>query len=150
MTMYPTHLEHFGFTEEPFSHPSGSGFFFEGAGRGAALDSLIYTLTHGAGEEGIIEVTGAFGSGKTRICRLTMNRLPKHMRTVYFDNLNGRKEEFSHSIRETLNLELGDSSEGTELPASHLEQLSRAMVEKSATGSQFVLLIDEAHNTSSE
>ena len=78
--MHSTYLDHFGLTEEPFSDPSVPGFFFEGANRGATLDSLIYTLTHGEGEEGIIEVTGPAGSGKTRLCRLTANRLPTHMR----------------------------------------------------------------------
>jgi type II secretory pathway predicted ATPase ExeA len=148
--MSPIYLDHFGFTGEPFSRPSVSDFFFEGANRGAILDSLVYTLTHGEGEEGIIEVTGAVGSGKTRICHLTINRLPKHVRTVYLDNLNVSKEEFVHSLVEALNLELADDPEGTESPPSSLEQLSRALVEKSPVRVQFVLLIDEAHSAAPE
>jgi type II secretory pathway predicted ATPase ExeA/septal ring-binding cell division protein DamX len=148
--MYSTYLDHFGLTEEPFSNPSVPGFFFEGANRGATLDSLIYTLTHGEGQEGIIEVTGPAGSGKTRLCRLTADRLPRHMRTVYMDNLNASKEELTRSIVEALNLELADDPEGTEPPVSHLERLSRALVEKCAAGARFVLLIDEAHSAPPE
>jgi MSHA biogenesis protein MshM len=144
------YLEHFGFAEEPFSPPSVSGIFFEGASRGATLDSLIYTLTHGEGEEGIIEVMGPSGSGKTYICHLMMNRLPRHMKTVYIDNLNVPKEGFARSIAEKLNLELADNPEGTEDAVSRLEQLSAALVEKCAVGAQFVLLIDEAHSASPE
>lgn len=144
------YLEHFGFAEEPFSPPSVPGVFFEGASRGATLDSLIYTLTHGEGEEGIIEVMGPSGSGKTYICHLMMNRLPRHMKTVYIDNLNVPKEGFARSIAEKLNLELADNPEGTEDIVSRLEQLSTALVEKCAVGAQFVLLIDEAHSASTE
>jgi type II secretory pathway predicted ATPase ExeA len=148
--MYSAYLDHFGLTEEPFSDPSVPGFFFEGANRGATLDSLIYTLTHGEGEEGIIEVTGPAGSGKTRLCRLTANRLPRHMRTIYMGNPNASKEEFIGSIAETLNLELTDDPEGTGPPVSHLERLSRALIEKCAAGARFVLLIDEAHSAPPE
>lgn len=150
MTTSPAYLDHFGLTGEPFPPPSISCLFFEGASRGATLDILIYTLTHGEGKEGIIEVTGPVGSGKTRICQLTINRLPKHIRTIYIDNPNISKEEFARSLVETWNLELADDSEGTEPPASHLERLSEALIEKCAAGVQFLLLIDDAHSVSPE
>jgi type II secretory pathway predicted ATPase ExeA len=144
------YLEHFGFTEEPFSPHSVPDVFFEGANRGATLDSLIYTLTHGEGEEGIVEVTGPSGSGKTYICHLMMNRLPRHMQSVYIDNLNVSKEDFACSLAEKLNLEPVGEPEGAGLSAACLEQLSTALVEKCTFGAQYVLLIDETHSASPE
>ena len=144
------YLDHFGFAEQPFSCPSIPDLFFEGASRGAILDSLIYTLTHGEGEEGIIKVTGSSGSGKTWICRLTMSQLPRHMHTAYFSNPNISKEEFVRSLVNTLNLELAGDPGATEPPAYSMEQLSEALIGKYAPGRQIELLIDEAHTASPE
>ena len=71
MTMY---LEHFGFTEAPFKITPHTEFFFAGANRGETLEALIYAITSG---EGMVKVTGEVGAGKTMLCRVLMERLPK-------------------------------------------------------------------------
>jgi MSHA biogenesis protein MshM len=77
MTMY---LEHFGLREAPFRITPHTEFFFAGANRGATLEALLYAITAG---EGMVKVTGEVGSGKTMLCRVLMERLPKTVETIY-------------------------------------------------------------------
>src|SRR4249920_290192 len=74
------YLEHFGLNEPPFTITPHTEFFFAGANRGATLEALIYAVNHG---EGIVKVSGEVGSGKTMLCRVLMERLPKSVETIY-------------------------------------------------------------------
>ena len=148
--MYPGH---FGFSEQPFADSSVTDFFYEGANRGATLDALIYVLTHGEGVEGIIQVIGADGSGKTTLCRSLIKRLPAQMQAVYLAKPDFSREEFLHSIMNELNAG-GTESATTAVTAVQatvtIEDLQRALTEKHANGGQVVLLVDEAHTLSAE
>ena len=145
--MYPGH---FGFSEQPFADSSVTDFFYEGANRGATLDALIYVLTHGEGVEGIIQVIGADGSGKTTLCRSLIKRLPAQMQAVYLAKPDFSREEFPHSIMNELNAG-GTESATTAVQATvTIEDLQRALTEKHANGGQVVLLVDEAHTLSAE
>jgi Type II secretory pathway, component ExeA (predicted ATPase) len=145
--MYPGH---FGFSEQPFADSSVTDFFYEGANRGATLDALIYVLTHGEGVEGIIQVIGADGSGKTTLCRSLIKRLPAQMQAVYLAKPDFSREEFLHSIMNELNAG-GTESATTAVQATvTIEDLQRALTEKHANGGQVVLLVDEAHTLSAE
>ncbi len=77
------YLEHFGLREVPFSITPHTEFFFTGANRGATLEALIYAATH---DEGIIKISGEVGSGKTMLCRMLLERLPRNVDTVYLAN----------------------------------------------------------------
>jgi type II secretory pathway predicted ATPase ExeA len=68
------YLSHFGLNEPPFRITPHTEFFFSGANRGATLEALLYAITH---DEGIVKVTGEVGSGKTMLCRVLVERLPK-------------------------------------------------------------------------
>ena len=72
---------HFGLKEPPFKITPNTEVFYTGGNRGAVLDALIYAITSG---EGIVKVTGEVGSGKTMLCRVLMERLPKSVETIYF------------------------------------------------------------------
>ena len=136
MSLY---LDHFGLTEPPFRITPHTDFFFAGADRGAVLDALCYALEH---EEGIIQVSGEVGSGKTMLCRMLLQRLEARGRggdTVYLANPSLSREEILAAIAADLGLELPDRS-----PHGTTRALQQALLERYAQGRRVVLLIDEA------
>ncbi|BCT66622.1 AAA family ATPase [Nitrosospira sp. NRS527] len=145
--MYPGHI---GFSEQPFADSSVTDFFYEGANRGATLDALFYMLTHGEGAEGVIQVIGEAGSGKTTLCRSLIKRLPAQMQAVYLAKPDFSREELLHSIRDELNAGVAENTTTAAQTPVAIEELQRAVTEKHATGGQVVLLVDDAHTLSAD
>ncbi len=134
MTMY---LEHFGLTEAPFRITPHIEFFFSGASRGETLEALLYSITSG---EGIVKVTGEVGSGKTMLCRVLMERLPKTVETIYLAVPSLSRDEMLATIAGDLHLDPHGMST-TKL----IRSLQEKLIEIHAEGRQVVALIDEAH-----
>jgi hypothetical protein len=88
------YLEYFGLSEPPFRITPHTDFFFDGADRGATLEGLIYAVLH---DEGIVKVSGEVGSGKTMLCRVLMERLPKHVATISRRRHSGATRSCSQS-----------------------------------------------------
>ncbi len=145
--MYPGHP---GLSEQPFADSSVTDFFFERANRGATLDALMYLLTHGEGAEGVIQVIGEAGSGKTTLCRSLIKRLPAQMQAVYLAKPDCSREELLHSIQDELNAGVAESVPTAPRPPLAIEELQRELAEKHAGGGQVVLLVDEAHTLPAE
>src|SRR5512140_822169 len=98
------YLNHFGLDEPPFRITPHTDFFFAGANRGATLEALLYAITN---DEGIVKVSGEVGSGKTMLCRVLMERLPKNVATIYLANPSLAREEILFEIAEELEIETG-------------------------------------------
>jgi MSHA biogenesis protein MshM len=134
MTMY---LEHFGLAEAPFKITPHTEFFFGGAHRGETLEALIYAITSG---EGMVKVTGEVGAGKTMLCRVLMERLPKTVETIYLAVPALSRDEMLTVIASDL---------GIDTQGGNTTKLVRALQEKlieiHEAGRQVVALIDEAH-----
>jgi type II secretory pathway predicted ATPase ExeA len=134
MTIY---LDHFGLSEAPFKITPHTEFFFAGANRGETLEALIYAITSG---EGIVKVVGEVGSGKTMLCRVLMERLPKTVETIYLAVPSLTRDEMLAVIADDL---------GIETQGAHTTKLVRALqarlIDIHAEGRQVVALIDEAH-----
>ncbi len=134
MTMY---LEHFGFTEAPFKITPHTEFFFAGANRGETLEALIYAITSG---EGMVKVTGEVGAGKTMLCRVLMERLPKTVETIYLAVPSLSRDELLAVIAGDLGIDT-QGGNTTKL----VRALQERLIEIHADGKQVVALIDEAH-----
>ncbi|ARO86589.1 hypothetical protein EBAPG3_001655 [Nitrosospira lacus] len=143
------YLGHFGLSEQPFAHTALPDSFYEGGGRGATLDALIYVLTHGEGVEGIIQLTGERGSGKTTLCQVLMTRLPSGVKTVYLGKENLSRDELFHAMAGELKFELAESAMSEARTIVAICDLQNALIEKYA-GKQVVLLVDEAHTLPTE
>jgi type II secretory pathway predicted ATPase ExeA/septal ring-binding cell division protein DamX len=134
MTLY---LEHFGLREAPFRITPRTEFFFAGANRGATLEGLLYAITSG---EGLVKVTGEVGSGKTMLCRVLIERLPKTVETIYLAVPSLTRDEMLASVAGDL---------GIDTAGATTHKLLRALQEKLIAlheeGRQVVALIDEAH-----
>jgi type II secretory pathway predicted ATPase ExeA len=131
------YLEHFGLREPPFRITPHTDFFFDGAGRGATLEALLYAIQH---EEGIVKVVGEVGSGKTLLCRVLIERLPKHVETVYLANPSFSRDEILHAVAEELKIEFS-----RERSPGALRALQDRLIATYAEGRRTVILIDEAH-----
>ena len=134
MTMY---LEHFGLREAPFKITPHTEFFFGGANRGETLEALIYAITSG---EGIVKVTGEVGSGKTMLCRVLMERLPKSVETIYFAVPSLSPDELIATVAN----DLGVNTDGINI-TKVIRALQVRLIEIYGSGKRVVALIDEAH-----
>lgn len=149
------YLGYFGLSTEPFTRSSVGDFFYEGAGRGATLDEILYILIHGEGPEGIITVTGARGVGKTALCRTLMERLPHQIEAVYLDSSALSPGTFlsalAGELREGWETECYSTNRGHAADTDvFIEELRDLLVAKHASGRQVVLLVDEAQAASEE
>ncbi|ODT78797.1 MAG: hypothetical protein ABS69_07630 [Nitrosomonadales bacterium SCN 54-20] len=146
------YLDHFGLSRQPFSQSSATDrdCFYEGGGRGATLDALIYVLTHGEGEEGMIALTGESGSGKTVLCQALMKWLSDSMRVIYSAKKNPSQEALLNSIIDELKFQ--SEKEGLVLPPAPTDgdELQEILAAVQAGDRQVVLLIDEAHTLPAE
>lgn len=131
------YLDHFGLREPPFRITPDPQFFFGEANRGPTLEALQYAILNG---EGLVKIIGEVGSGKTMLCRVLSERLPKHVDTVYIANPSLSRDE----IVLTLAHDLGLQVEGIRLGVV-LRSLQNELIERHAQGRQTVVLIDEAH-----
>lgn len=131
------YLEHFGLREPPFGITPHTEFFFAGANRGETLDALIYAA---ANDEGIIKVSGEVGSGKTMLCRMLLEKLPKHVQTVYLATPSLSRVEIIEAIAHELGLTLPDSQLHRMMLA-----IQERLLEIHASGRRVIVLIDEAH-----
>lgn len=131
------YLDHFGLSESPFRITPHTEFFFAGANRGATLEALLYAITH---DEGIVKVSGEVGSGKTMLCRVLMERLPRHVETIYLANPSLSRDEILTAVADELKV-----NPGSERVTRVLRCIQEALIERFAAGRRVVMLIDEAH-----
>jgi MSHA biogenesis protein MshM len=131
------YLDHFGLSEPPFRITPNTEFFFQGANRGATLEALVYAI---AQDEGIVKVSGEVGSGKTMLCRVLMERLPKNVETIFLANPSLAPDEILLAIADELGFDMGVLRS-----ARLLRGLQDRLIALFAEGRRVVVLIDEAH-----
>jgi len=131
------YLEHFGLNEPPFRITPVTVFFFSGANRGEILEALIYSLSEA---EGIIKVSGEVGSGKTMLCRMLLERLPKHIEPIYLANPSLSRDEMLYAIADALGLDIDGKRIGIVM-----HYIQSKLEEKAREGKRIVVLVDEAH-----
>lgn len=131
------YYEHFGLSYPPFKITPDPQFFFPGGDRGLVLEALIYAISHG---EGMIKLVGEVGSGKTMLCRMLEQRLPKHIEIVYLLNPRLPPEMILHAIAFELKLPVTPQTHRLEV----LHLLQNKLLEKHAANQQIVVFIEEA------
>ncbi len=132
------YLEHFGLNEPPFRITPHTDFFFDGANRGATLDALVYAITH---DEGIVKVSGEVGSGKTMLCRVLMERLPRNVNIIYLANPSLSRDDILFAIADELGLSIAENARTSAV----MRALQDHLIASFGEGRQVVVLIDEAH-----
>ena len=133
------YYSHFGLDQAPFKITPNTDFFFSGGNRGAVLEALIYTITHG---EGIVKVTGEVGSGKTMLCNMLQTRLPPHIETVYLAHPSVLPEEILHAI--AIELQLGIDRAAPRIEVMH--RLHDHLLARHAEGKRVVMFVEESQS----
>ncbi len=131
------YLEYFGLNEQPFKITPVTEFFFDGANRKDILDALIYSISE---VEGIIKVSGEVGSGKTMLCRMLLEKLPKHIEPIYLANPSLSREEMLYAVADALGLNIEHERVGV-----ILQNIQNVLEKKAREGKRVVVLVDEAH-----
>ncbi|MFN3077949.1 MAG: ExeA family protein, partial [Alphaproteobacteria bacterium] len=133
------YLEHFGLRDYPFMFIPDTDRFFAGGGREELLNKLQGALLAG---EGLIQVSGATGSGKTMLCRTLCQRVAGHTQTALLLNPNLPPEDLIPAILLEFRLPLPESRQerltARQTLLNHLVQLYRR-------GERALLLIDDVH-----
>lgn len=136
MYMY---CKHFGLQAPPFKITPDTQLFYSGGKRGLILNALIYAIQNG---EGIVKVVGEVGSGKTMLCRMLEEKLPKRIEIVYLVNPHLSPDMILQAI--AFELRLAVTSQSNRLEVMH--QLQTVLLEKHALNRQIVVFVEEAQS----
>ncbi len=131
------YYDHFGLSYPPFKITPDPQLFYAGGNRGLVLEALIYAIASG---EGIIKVVGEVGSGKTMLCRMLEEKLPKHIEIVYLANPRLPPEMVLHAIALELHLPVTPASNRLQV----LHDLHLKLLDKHSHHQQVVIFIEEA------
>lgn len=131
------YLEYFALKRHPFRITPDPTLFCPGGGRGEILEALIYAITSG---EGIVKVVGEVGSGKTMLCRILEERLPKSVEIVYLANPKLSPHDILYAIAFELKLPVQSQTERLVV----MQQLQAYLLGQHAANRSVVVFLEEA------
>ena len=135
------YLDYFSLERHPFRITPDPSLFFPGGahGRGVVLDALVYGITSG---EGILKVVGEVGSGKTMLCHMLEERLPKSIEIVYIANPSLGAREIVYAIAIELGLDVDANTDRLQV----MHKLQEYLLRKHGEGGSVVVFIEEAQS----
>jgi MSHA biogenesis protein MshM len=131
------YYEYFGLNYPPFKITPDTRLFYSGSNRGLLLEALVYAIKTG---EGIIKVVGEVGSGKTMLCRMLEDKLPKNIEIVYLANPHLEPDMVLHAIALEMRLSITPRDNRVQI----MHALHTRLLEKHANNQQVVVFIEEA------
>jgi MSHA biogenesis protein MshM len=129
--------KYFGLNRPPFKITPDTSLFYSGGERGDILGALVYAVHRG---EGIVKVVGEVGSGKTMLCRMLQQELPKSVEIIYIANPSVSAEDILFVIAHELELAIPNKTSKHEV----MHRLQEYLVQKHVENKQVVLFIEEA------
>ncbi len=144
---------YFGLKSEPFSIAPDPRYLFMSERHREALAHLLYGLGGGGG---FVLLSGEIGTGKTTVCRLFLEQIPRDCNVAYIFNpkltvielLQSVCDEFHIAVPQSLRQAQADR--GGPTVKDYLDPLNAFLLEAHAAGRNNVLIIDEAQNLSAE
>ena len=127
--------DYFGLRQAPFRITPQTEHFYPGAKRGELLDALLYAIGR---DEGIIQISGEVGTGKTMLCRMLIERLPADTHVIYLANPSLNPRELLETIAHELEMASAESQ-------SLLRAVEHRLIDLYAAGKRVVVVVDEAH-----
>ena len=137
------YLEHFGFSEFPFSLTPNLRFFCTLNAYKEALNVIMVSLHN---KEGFVKITGEVGTGKTLICRKLLNSLGDEYVTAYIANAISNTLDLQKAIAHELEIEFSENIDNHRM----VNLLTNKLIELHNDGKRVVVIIDEAHTLSDQ
>lgn len=137
------YLDHFRFSEHPFSLTPDTSYYFNNFSCQEAMNVVLVALNNG---EGFVKITGEVGTGKTLMCRKLLNDLPDEMVTVYLPNPLMEPQQLYRGVAQ----ELGVDAESDLSVADLLNRLNVRLINLTAAGRRVVVCVDEAQSMPTE
>jgi general secretion pathway protein A len=144
---------YFGLKGEPFSIAPDPRYLFMSERHREALAHLLYGLGGGGG---FVLLSGEIGTGKTTVCRLFLEQIPKDCNVAYIFNPKLTAIELLQSICDEFHIALpqglaqAQADRGGPTVKDYLDPLNEFLLQAHAAGRNNVLIIDEAQNLSAE
>jgi general secretion pathway protein A len=134
----------YNLTRDPFEITPDPSFLFPTKKHNEALASLYYGVRR---RKGFVVLTGEVGTGKTLLLRCLLQLLKRNNDVSYAYVFNGRlsSAEFLQYIAGDFGLPASNKNKG-----EILLELSSFVIERSRKGLTTVLVVDEAHQLSTE
>lgn len=133
--------EYFGLNRPPFKITPDTSLFFGGGKRGDILGALVYAVHRG---EGIVKVVGEVGSGKTMLCRMLQQELPKSVEIIYIANPSVSAEDILFVMAHELGLSIPNQAGKQASKHEVMHMLQDYLVQRHMENKQVVLFIEEA------
>ena len=135
------YLDHFGFSQKPFSIAPNPQFLYMSPRHREALAHLIYGLS---GEGGFVILTGEVGTGKTTLCRSMITQLPEHVDTAFILNPTLTVPELLATICDEFGIDYPAGASQKVLG----DRINTFLLSSARRDRKAVLIIDEAQNLS--
>lgn len=129
------YLSHFGLHSAPFSLTPNTALFHALPTHITAIDTLLAGLAMG---DGIMQLSGEVGTGKTLICRMLINRLPPQYDLVYLPT----PAQCGITLQVALAYELGLQIEVDRYRLT--VDIHDQLLQRKSNGRAVVVVIDEA------
>jgi len=134
------YLAFYQLRELPFNLTPDPRFLYYSAHHRDAYDHLMYGISH---RKGFIELTGEVGSGKTTLCRAVLNDLDKSVETAIILNPALTGTQLLKAMLNDFGLEARSRDR-----LGCIESLNRFLLERTRSGCNVALFIDEAQDLS--
>ena len=138
---------YFGLKSEPFSIAPDPRYLFMSERHREALAHLLYGLGGGGG---FVLLSGEIGTGKTTVCRLFLEQIPRDCNVAYIFNPKLTVIELLQSICDEFHITVPHKDVLPPTVKDYLDPLNEFLLQAHAAGRNNVLIIDEAQNLSAE
>jgi general secretion pathway protein A len=138
---------YFGLKSEPFSIAPDPRYLFMSERHREALAHLLYGLGGGGG---FVLLSGEIGTGKTTVCRLFLEQIPRDCNVAYIFNPKLTVIELLQSVCDEFHIAVPQKDLLPPTVKDYLDPLNAFLLEAHAAGRNNVLIIDEAQNLSAE
>ncbi|MCF7875081.1 MAG: AAA family ATPase [Candidatus Omnitrophica bacterium] len=137
------YLATYGLKTDPFNITSDPNFFYQSSSHKEMLSTLFFGLRQ---KKGLMAVIGEVGTGKTTLCKVFLNQLPKEVATsVIFNSPQFSQVQLLKTILADFGLEPNRKNR-----FDLVKSLNSFLVDTSLSGGNALLVIDEAQNLTSK
>jgi general secretion pathway protein A len=138
------YTEFFGLNEKPFTISPNPHYFYMSDGHREALAHLLYGIK---GEGGFVLLTGEVGTGKTTVCRVLLELLPRTLDVAFLLNPPSTVEELLATLCDEFGISYTHGSTSVKIFVGLIQSYLLGL---HAKGRRAILIVEEAQNLTTE